>query len=241
MVFLTPQEFDLVLGHVRDEYAPLIRLLAGTGLRYGEATALTVRDLELLGARKALTVSKAWKRTGSASWALGDPKTRRSRRTLSLSTELVDLLIPLVAGRRGSDLLFPGSDGGRLPHIEVYKRAWAPAVARARVCDAHYEPQRNKRNQPPRLPAPCDCAGVLETHRAFTTCGTPTRHGSSPRGPARGDLPPARALLDHHHRRPLRAHRPVARRPDQPGGRPGARTAGVSRTGSPARQLQRPR
>lgn len=163
MVFFTPQEFEMIAARVRDErdYPTLIRLLYGTGLRYGEATALLVRDVDLLGKRKTVTVTKAWKRTGTASWVVGEPKTPRSRRTLSLSPGLVDMLIPLVAGRRGSELLFPGAGGGRLPHIEVYKRAWAPAVARANVCDTHYAPQRDGRGKPPLMPDPCDCPGVL--------------------------------------------------------------------------------
>lgn len=162
MVFLTPEEFAVVLRYVREEYAPLIRLLFGTGLRFGEATALHVRDVDLLAKRKTLTVSKAWKRTGTSTWELGEPKTRRSRRTLSLSPELVELLTPLWAGRRGDELLFPGAGGGRLPHIEVYKRGWAPAVARAQVCDAHYAEQKNGRGKPKLLPDPCLCAGTLD-------------------------------------------------------------------------------
>lgn len=164
MVFLTPPEFASVLNRVREEYAPLIRFLAGTGLRFGEATALQVRDVDLLGKRKTVTVTKAWKRTGSSEYVVGEPKTSRSRRTLSLSSELVEMLIPLVASRKGSELLFCGPHGLRLPHSEVYKRGWAPAVARARVCDACYEPQRTKRNpnERPRIPKHCDCDGVLE-------------------------------------------------------------------------------
>lgn len=162
MVFLTAQEFALVLSHVREEYRPLIRLLAGTGLRFGEATALRVSDLDLLGRRRTLTVTKAWKRIDSAEWVVGEPKTRRSRRTLSLSSELVLMLAEQVAGKRGADLVFSGPHGLRLPHTEVYKRGWAPAVARARVCDVHYEPQRDKRGNRPRLPDPCDCLGTLE-------------------------------------------------------------------------------
>lgn len=161
MCFLTPQEFATVLSRVREEYQSLIRFLAGTGARYGEATALQVRDVDLLG-RKTVTITKAWKRTDSSSWVVGEPKTQGSRRTLSLSGELVDLLVPLTAGRRGDELLFAGARGLRLPHAEVYKRGWAPAVARARVCDQHFKPQRDGRGNPPRLPKPCDCAGVLD-------------------------------------------------------------------------------
>lgn len=160
MVFMTPSEFGTVLANVLDEYRPLTRLLAGTGLRFGEATALLVRDVDLLD-RKALTVTKAWKRTGTSEYVVGEPKTPRSRRTLSLPPELVELLIPLVSGRRGDELLF-ASHGGRLPHSEFYKRGWAPAIARSRVCDSHYAPQRDKRGKRPRLPLNCHCAGVLD-------------------------------------------------------------------------------
>lgn len=161
MCFLTPQEFALVLGFVREEYRPLIRFLAGTGLRFGEATALTVGDVSLLGDRRTVTVNKAWKRLGPSEWTVGEPKTPRSRRTNGLSDEMVDLLIPLVASRKSHELLFCGVRGLRLPHIEVYKRGWAPAVARANVCATHYAPQRNKRGLPPLMPAACDCPGVL--------------------------------------------------------------------------------
>jgi integrase len=161
MTFLTPPEFETVLGYVREEYRDLIRLLFGTGLRFGEATALQIKDVELFGKRKTLTVTKAWKRTGTSSWEVGEPKTPRSRRTVSIGDELVDMLIPHVSGRRSDALLFPGPDGDRLPHIDVWKRGWAPAVARANVCAEHYEPQRDGRGSRPRLPKACDCAGVL--------------------------------------------------------------------------------
>lgn len=163
MVFFTPPEFALILRHMPDErnYRELARLLYGLGPRFGEATALDVRDVELLGRRKALTITKAWKRTGTSDYQRGEPKTPKARRTLSLPAALVDLLVPLVASRKGHELLFPGAGGGRLPHTEFYKRAWAPAVARANVCDTHYAQQRDGRGNPPRMPDPCDCAGVL--------------------------------------------------------------------------------
>lgn len=163
MVFLTAQEFAMVLRHVREEYRPLIRFLYGTGMRYGEASALRVGDVDLLGQRKTVTITRAWKRTGPATWVVGEPKTVNSRRTISLSPELVEMLIPLVSARESDELLFCGPHGLRLPHIEVWKRGWAPAVARAGVCDTHWQPQRTQRSstERPRLPKPCKCAGVL--------------------------------------------------------------------------------
>lgn len=161
MVFLTPQEFAVVHGNVRDEYADLIRFLAGTGARFGEATALQVRDVDLLGKRPTVAIHKAWKRTGTSSWVVGEPKTPRSRRTVSIGAELVDMLIPHTSARQGGELLFPGAAGGRLPHTEVYKRGWAPAVAAANVCATCLPTRLNKRGKEALLPAPCDHDGVL--------------------------------------------------------------------------------
>lgn len=156
--FLTPEELDSILVWVLPEYVSLVRFLFATGLRYGEATALTVRDVDLLG-RKTITVNKAWKRIGSSGWRVGAPKTPKANRTIPIAPDVVELLIPLVSGRRGDELLFT-VNGGRLPHAEFYKRGWAPAVARANVCDEHAQ-QLNKRGKPKRVLDPCDCLGTL--------------------------------------------------------------------------------
>lgn len=162
MEFLTPAEFESIFAYVPDWYRPLAILLAGTGLRFGEATALRVRDVDLLAARPTLRVVRAWKRAEDSTYYIGEPKTRRSRRTIGVSAELVDALLPLVAGKRGDDLVVTSVNGYPLLNSTFHDVAWEPAVARARVCEMHRLAQRIPGRKPQRVPAPCTCAGVLD-------------------------------------------------------------------------------
>ena len=81
MVFLTPAEFELIHRNVPAFYQLLALLLFATGLRFGEATALRVADFALDGRRRTLTVVRAWKRQPDSTYRIGEPKTRRGRRT----------------------------------------------------------------------------------------------------------------------------------------------------------------
>lgn len=168
MVFLTQGEFDTIYAHLPDDAKALAELLATTGLRYSEATALQVRDLDLLADRPRLRVNRAWKRQESGPWKLGAPKTRKSRRTVILSPQQVDRLLPLVAGKRPKDLVFEGPRGGRWKHGTFYHRRWRIAVYRATRCEYHqrldweggarilHNKIRNNQMEP------CGCPGVLE-------------------------------------------------------------------------------
>lgn len=175
MTFLTPAEFELIYRHIPGYYQPLTLHLWGTGERFSEATAHQVRDDSLDGARQTTQVVRAWKRQPDHTYLLGEPKTRRSRRTLPLSPKLVTVHRRLTAGRAPTDLLFPAMEGGQLLGSTFYDVAWAPAVARARVCDKHrdqretaaqraerLERQREtgKRIRPP-VAGVCTCEGVL--------------------------------------------------------------------------------
>ncbi len=161
MVFLEPDEFDQVLAHLPEHYRPLAILLAGTGLRFGEATALQVRDLKLTGSRSSLTVVRAWKRQPDSTYKLGEPKTRRARRTLALSPELVEVLRPLTVGKRPNDLVISSRMGYQLLNSTFHDAGWEPAVAKARVCKEHRVEQLGRTGRPVRLPKPCRCSGVL--------------------------------------------------------------------------------
>lgn len=130
MVFLTPQEVDLiatVIGH----YRALVLFLAHTGLRWSEATALKVADVELFGKRKTVTVTKAWKRDDDGTFYVGEPKSRRARRTVVLDAVTVDALIPLVASRKSSDWLFTSPTGRIVQHSTFRKDHWVPALTKA--------------------------------------------------------------------------------------------------------------
>lgn len=130
--FLTPQEFSLVRSAIpRADDKALAATLAGTGMRWGEVSALEVQRVDLLAATPRLAVVQAWKRQPNSSYALGPPKTPRSRRTITLDPEVVDALLPHVAGKTGAELVFPGRGGGRYRHANFY-RVWQPAIAKAR-------------------------------------------------------------------------------------------------------------
>lgn len=139
MVFLTRPEFDVLHARIPEHYRTLALFLVLTGLRWSEATALTVSDVQLFG-RPTVTVWKAWKRQPDHTFVLGEPKSRRSRRTIGLPDEAVEALIPLVAGRAGSERLFLSPMGQTVLNSNFRYRAWAPAVKLA-AAEAQMEKQ----------------------------------------------------------------------------------------------------
>jgi integrase len=127
MVFLTTQEFARLKAMVAEFWRPFVTFLVGTGLRFGEAVALTVGDADLLAPTPVVRVTKALKRAATG-FEIGPPKSRRSRRSVELSTDVVDLLLPHVAGRDSGEFLFTTPAGGRISHSNFYNRTWLPAV-----------------------------------------------------------------------------------------------------------------
>lgn len=122
MVFLTHEEYTRFLDCVAPRWQPLVVTLFSTGLRWGEATALRVGDIDL--ERATITVERAWKRSGK----IGPPKSRKSRRTVALAPEIVEVLRPLVQSRPASEYVFTNGDGDAVKHRTFSKEVWAPAV-----------------------------------------------------------------------------------------------------------------
>jgi integrase len=120
--FLTPDEYGKVREHLTEPYLTLADFLAGTGCRFGEATALAVRDITGGTAR----ISKAWKRQPDGEWTVGVPKTRRSRRTVWLPPELVAILEPRLSRPRDA-LLFTSRRGERISQ-QTFGANWRRAV-----------------------------------------------------------------------------------------------------------------
>ncbi|PRY00701.1 tyrosine-type recombinase/integrase [Allonocardiopsis opalescens] len=115
-VYLTHVEVE-VLATAAGEYRPLILFLAYTGLRWGEASALTVGRLDL-EARRAHVVQQYTDNKGTLS--LDTPKTHE-RRQVPIPAFLVDELRPLVEGRDADALVFTAPRGGPL-----WLRTWRP-------------------------------------------------------------------------------------------------------------------
>lgn len=154
--YLTPAEFEVLYAAVPGPWRPLVLFLVGTGMRISEATALQIRHIDLRhdpdrGVHPKARIARAWKRVPGG-WEIGPPKTKKSRRTVTLPPAVVDAITPLIEGRPADQFLFtPRTDPTRpLRHQNFYTRVWAPAVRRAGRCTNH---QTN--------PDPCGCAGTL--------------------------------------------------------------------------------
>ena len=115
---------------------------AGTGLRFGEISALWVGDVDR--DRGAVRVNKAWKRNGEddateiPGWLsrqlrakhtmrdhhLGHPKTPRSRRTITIAPAVAALLEKRIDGRPADDFVFTSRTGLPLHNGDFYTHIW---------------------------------------------------------------------------------------------------------------------
>jgi integrase len=131
MRFLDHDEWALLHDALPAHYRPLFTTLIGTGIRWGEAEALTVGDVVVSDQGWMLRVNKAAKWNASkATREIGPTKTRKSNRTVALPAEVAEVLAPLIEGRRSGDRLFLAPKGGELRHRTVYDE-WKRAVEKA--------------------------------------------------------------------------------------------------------------
>lgn len=166
MVCLTPEGYELLRRAMSPHYQPLVRFLAGTGVRWGEAVALRISDLNL--DEPTLRIRRALKWSPDGNHRIGPPKTSRSRRTVWLPAEVVGDLRELARGRRGTDLVFTAPRGGMIRHRTFWSDHWRPAIWRAQHCPKHtLEDCRCGTAHPKRCPLhqgdspPCYCPGTL--------------------------------------------------------------------------------
>ncbi|WP_407316714.1 site-specific integrase [Isoptericola halotolerans] len=131
MVFLTHEEYLRFLGCFAPRWQPMVTTLFSTGLRWGEITALRVGDVDLQRRdpitgepAPVATIERAWRRDGT----VGPPKSRRSRRTVALAPEVVEVLTPLIEKRPAYDYVFRAAGGEEVKHRTFSKDVWAPAV-----------------------------------------------------------------------------------------------------------------
>lgn len=127
--FLTRIEYARLRAEIDPRFLSLLDFTAGTGARWGECAALTVRDFDL----RAMTVriNKAVKQDGK----VGPPKTKRSNRTVPLPPELAPSLLAVTSGKAPNDLVFTMPKGGPLLHRTFVTRYWIPACERAGLTD----------------------------------------------------------------------------------------------------------
>ncbi len=111
------------------EHRPLVYVLALCGLRWGEAIALRVRDVEFL--KRRLVVADNAVQLG-VEHAVGQTKGRKVR-SVPVPTFVLDELSRLCADKSTEDLLFPGPDGKYLPRPKSTRGWFSGAVTRSKV------------------------------------------------------------------------------------------------------------
>lgn len=116
-------------------------LLVGSGVRWSEATALTVGQCQLLARVPLMRIDRAWKRQPDGSYRVAEPKSRRSVRSVTISEHVRDVLVARPAGKRDDELVFPAPEGGPFLSAWFYTRYWKPALARAAAEGLHKRPR----------------------------------------------------------------------------------------------------
>lgn len=135
-VYLTPSQL-LTLADLSGAYRPLILVLGLCGLRWGEATALRVRDVDF--ERNRLHVTKGVTKVGK-DYVEGTPKSYKAR-DVPMTKLVRDALQEQVKGRKPDDLLFEGEHGGYVAlqtlgknHRCWYRTAWEKSGAPKVTC-----------------------------------------------------------------------------------------------------------
>lgn len=125
-VFLTHADFAHLLDALPPYWHPLVVTLAGTGMRWGEATALAVKDVDV--DHNTVHVRQGWKHTDGKGRELGPPKTKKGRRTITAPPEVMRQILPLLVGKGPDDLVFLNRQGRPVNQSTFLVHVWQPAV-----------------------------------------------------------------------------------------------------------------
>lgn len=113
-----------------------IHVLYGTGVRPGEAQAITWSDVDFKAC--TITINKALQFTNSRMASVGLPKTNKSVRTLPVPTFVMTSILALKRSRvcLSTCTLF-GTDTGELRTRSAYKNIFDTAMKTLGITDAH--------------------------------------------------------------------------------------------------------
>jgi integrase len=123
MVFLSPDEFVELLSFIPPRWQPLVFLLASTGMRWGEVTALKPGDFDI--ANRTVTVSRAWKKSRKRGWYVGAPKTKKSKRTIAIDDDALATVLPLIEA--ADEWVFTNASGKPVRQQHFHGIVWTPA------------------------------------------------------------------------------------------------------------------
>lgn len=125
MVFLTRDEFGLLLQGFTDRWRPMIEFMALSGARFGEISALKPSDVDTVNG--TVRIARARKRTyeKGANYEVGPTKTRKSERTINVTPTVLDKL------DYSGEWLFTNTRGGPVQLAGWRTNVWYKSVARA--------------------------------------------------------------------------------------------------------------
>lgn len=130
MRFLTEPEAARLIAALPPHWRPLVLLLLATGLRWSEAIGLRPKNIDLLAKPPRLTVVEQLQELpGSGEMVFGSPKTKASRRTLTLTAKTAGALAGLVLVDRNATI-FTAPRGGHV-RTRNFRRTWTKALVRA--------------------------------------------------------------------------------------------------------------
>ena len=121
--YLTPAEVSR-LAESCPEHETLVLVMAYTGLRWGEVTALRVQDVEPIRSRIHVVQAFALVKGNPV---LGTPKSHQNRE-VPIPAFLRDRVTQAMAGKQPSDLLFANPSGGPIDGNNFRKRVFKPAA-----------------------------------------------------------------------------------------------------------------
>lgn len=144
-VYLTPAQYELLRARFPAKWHTLLDCIIETGMRWGEVTALARKHLvaPTRDAGPAVNVTRAWKQAAGGKLYLGTTK-GRSKRRLSIGTDLYEALCKLVADGNDETLIFRRRDGSALNYSTMHNDVWKPALIRARRCAEHPPPDQEE-------------------------------------------------------------------------------------------------
>lgn len=132
MCILEPEEIEQLLQVIDPFYRDFIVVLIGTGMRWGEATALTTNDITIRPHQVSIRVNKGWERIRKGPARVGVGKTKQARRTINVphGTPAYDALVRQMARERTVPYLFTSQKGYILRPCNFAQTAWHPARRR---------------------------------------------------------------------------------------------------------------
>lgn len=165
-----------LLELIRPDFQLFVRFMCETGVRFSEATALQIGDLDFT-INKA-HIKRAWKihsrsKSSGAEDDLapargrGRPGTTKGkrRRWVEVTPDLMEALLPHIKGRPDTDWVFTAPGGGHIRHSNFRNRQWLPAMIKAQQCPRHLPTRIDGRNglevYDPHSPSDCSCLGDL--------------------------------------------------------------------------------